>query len=150
MTSRWQCHQPYCSFCVWFPARQECQCSSMASKEPGSQSHWVRLGPVGSEGEGLGHSPPEMSWNLQVPWWKSGVRSHSNNWHIWCSPWGGDALQYLMQLVATPDTDCYFWFWPTLCSGTHYSISISHMSVELVQLVSVVESCCVNICMNTC
>ena len=32
------------------------------------------------------------------------------NWEIWCSPWGGDALQYLMQLVATPDTDCYFQF----------------------------------------
>ena len=38
-----------------------------------------------------------------------------------------------MQLVATPDTDCYFWFWPPLCSGTHFSISVSHMSVELVQ-----------------
>jgi hypothetical protein len=35
-----------------------------------------------------------------------------------------------MQLVATPDTDCYFWFWP----GTHYSISVSYMSVELVQI----------------
>ena len=41
-----------------------------------------------------------------------------------------------MQLVATPDTDCYFWFWPPLCSGTHYSISVSHMSVELVQFMS--------------
>ncbi|XP_051528292.1 pre-mRNA-splicing factor ISY1 homolog isoform X2 [Myxocyprinus asiaticus] len=30
--------------------------------------------------------PPEMSRNLQVPWWKSGVTSHSKNWQIWCSP----------------------------------------------------------------
>ena len=34
-----------------------------------------------------------------------------------------------MQLVATPDTDCYFF------SRTH-SISVSHMSVELVQFMS--------------
>ena len=39
-----------------------------------------------------------------------------------------------MQLVATPDTDCYFW--PPLCSGTHYSISVTHISVELVQFLS--------------
>ena len=39
-----------------------------------------------------------------------------------------------MQLVATPDTDCYFL--PPICSGTHYSISVSHMSVELVQFMS--------------
>ena len=43
----WQCQQPYCSFCAWFPARQECQCSAMVSEEPESQSHWARLGPVG-------------------------------------------------------------------------------------------------------
>jgi hypothetical protein len=48
-----------------------------------------------------------MSGNLQVPWRKSGVTSHSKNWQIWCSPWGGYALHYLMQLVATPDTDCF-------------------------------------------
>ena len=48
----WQCHQPFYSFCAWFPARQECQSSAMASEELGSQSHWARLGPVGSEGEG--------------------------------------------------------------------------------------------------
>ena len=30
----------------------------------------------------------------------------------------------------------YFWFWPPLCWGTHYSISVSHMSVELVQFKS--------------
>ena len=30
--------------------------------------------------------PPEMSGNLQVSWWKSGVTSHSKNWQIWCSP----------------------------------------------------------------
>ena len=30
--------------------------------------------------------PPEMSGNLQVPWGKSGVTSHSKNWQIWCSP----------------------------------------------------------------
>ena len=54
-------------------------------------------------GGGLGPFPPGMSG-------KSGVSSHSKNWQIWCSPWGGDALQYLMELVATPDTDCYFWF----------------------------------------
>jgi hypothetical protein len=77
-----------------------------------------------------------MSGNLQVPWWKSGVTSHSNNWLIWCSPWGGDALQCLIQLVATPDTDWYFWFWPPICSGTHYSIFVSHMFVELVQFMS--------------
>jgi transposase len=29
--------------------------------------------------------PPEMSVNLQVPWWKSLVTSHSKNWQIWCS-----------------------------------------------------------------
>ena len=28
----------------------------------------------------------QMSVNLQVPWWKSGVTSHSKNWQIWCSP----------------------------------------------------------------
>ena len=44
----------------------------------------------------------EMFRNLQVPWWKSGVTSHSKNGQIWCSPWGGDALQYSR----------YFWFWP--------------------------------------
>jgi hypothetical protein len=80
--------------------------------------------------------PPEMSRNLQVPWWKSWVTSHSKNLQIWCRPWGGDAMQYLIQLVATPDTDYYLWFWPLhLCSGTHCSISVSHMSVELVQFV---------------
>ena len=42
-----------------------------------------------------------------------------------------------MQLVATPDT---FDFYPPLGSGTRYSISVSHMSVELDQFVSVVES----------
>ena len=84
---------------------------------------------------GLGPFPPEMSGNLQVPW-KSWVTSHCKNWQIWCSPWGGDALQYLMQLVATPDTDCYFWFWPPICSGKHYYISVSHMTVELVQCMS--------------
>ena len=95
-------------------------------------------------GWGLGSLAPEISGNLQVPWWKSGVTSQSKNWQIWCSPWG-DALQFLMQLVATPDNDCYFWFWPSpLCSGTHYSISVSHMSVELVQFMSVVESCYVH------
>jgi hypothetical protein len=45
-------------------------------------------------------------------------------------------LQYLMQLVATPDTDCYSVTLTPLCSGTHYSISASHMSVELVQFMS--------------
>ena len=29
---------------------------------------------------------PEMSENLQLPWWKSGVTSYSKNWQIWCSP----------------------------------------------------------------
>jgi hypothetical protein len=24
--------------------------------------------------------------NVQVPWWTSGVTSHSKNWQIWCSP----------------------------------------------------------------
>ena len=80
-------------------------------------------------GRGLG------SGNLQVPWWKSGVTSHSKNWQIWGRLWVGDALQYLMQLVATPDTDCYFILTP-LCSGTYHSISISHMSVELIQFMS--------------
>ena len=27
--------------------------------------------------------PPEMSGNLQVLWWKSGITSHSKNWLIW-------------------------------------------------------------------
>ena len=30
--------------------------------------------------------PPKMSGNLQVPWWESGVTSHSKNWQIWCGP----------------------------------------------------------------
>ena len=30
--------------------------------------------------------PHDMSGILQVPWWKSGVTSHSKNWQIWCSP----------------------------------------------------------------
>ena len=30
--------------------------------------------------------PPELSGNLQVPWWKSGVTSHSKNWQILCRP----------------------------------------------------------------
>ena len=30
-------------------------------------------------GGGLRPFPPEMSGNLQVPWWKSGVTSHSKN-----------------------------------------------------------------------
>ena len=58
-----------------------------------------------------------------------------------CSPWGRDALQYLMQLVATPDTDCYFWFWSPLCSGTHYSISVS-----LWNLFSLCLSCWILLC----
>ena len=29
---------------------------------------------------------PEMSGNLQEPWWKSGVTSHSKNLEIGCSP----------------------------------------------------------------
>ena len=40
-----------------------------------------------------------------------------------------------MQLLATPDT-VTFDFDPPLCSGTHYSISVSHMSVKLVQFMS--------------
>ena len=66
---------------------------------------WIR-------GWGLGPFPPEVSRNLQVPWWKRGETSHSKNWQIWCSPSAGDALEYLMQLVPTPDTDCYFDFDP--------------------------------------
>ena len=34
----------------------------------------------------IGPFPPEMSQNMQVPWWKSVVTSHSKNWQIWCSP----------------------------------------------------------------
>jgi transposase len=30
--------------------------------------------------------PPEMSGNLQEPWWRSGVTSHSKNCQIWFSP----------------------------------------------------------------
>jgi hypothetical protein len=41
-----------------------------------------------------------------------------------------------MQLVSAPDTDCYFWFRPPVCSVARYSISVSHMSVELVQCMS--------------
>jgi hypothetical protein len=68
----------------------------------------IPLSTSGSCWWGLGPFTPEMSGNLQVPC-KSGVTSYSKNLQIWCSPRGGDALQYLMQLVATPDTDCYFW-----------------------------------------
>ena len=87
-------------------------------------------------GWGLGPFPPEMSRNLQVPWWRSGVKALSKNWQIWCSPWGGDALQYLMQLVATPDTDCNFWFWPAPFVQGHIIPFVSHMSVELIQFMS--------------
>jgi hypothetical protein len=42
-----------------------------------------------------------------------------------------------MQLVATPDTDYYFEMNPpSLCSGTHFYISVSNMSVEFVQFMS--------------
>jgi hypothetical protein len=40
-----------------------------------------------------------------------------------------------MQLVATPDTNLLLILTP-LCSGTHYSISVSLVSVELVQFMS--------------
>ena len=59
----------------------------------------------------MGPFPPEMSGNLQVHWWKSGVTSHSKNWQIWCSPWGGDAVlnaagghtrYWLLLLILTP------------------------------------------------
>jgi hypothetical protein len=43
---------------------------------------------------------------------------------------------YLMQLVATPDTVTFDFDNPPLCSGTHYSIYVCHMSVELVQCMS--------------
>ena len=78
--------------------------------------------------------PPRNVWELAgalVEEWGNISQQLEN-------PWGGDALQYLMQLVATPDTDCYFWFWPPLCSGAHYSIPVSHMSVELLQLLNLV------------
>jgi aryl-phospho-beta-D-glucosidase BglC (GH1 family) len=107
----------------------------------GQRRAWISI-PLSTSGTcwiggwGQGPFPPAMSGNLQVPWWKSGVTSHNKNCQIWYSPREDDALQYLMQLLATPDTDCYFWFWPPLCSGTHYSISVSHMSVELVQFMS--------------
>jgi hypothetical protein len=35
--------------------------------------------------EGARAIPLKMSGNLQVPWWKSGVISHSKNGQIWCS-----------------------------------------------------------------
>jgi hypothetical protein len=35
----------------------------------------------------------------------------------WCSPWIWDSMQYLMQLVATPENDYYFWFWPPFVQG---------------------------------
>ena len=35
---------------------------------------------------GLGPFPSEMSGNLHVPLWMSGVTSHRKNWQIWCSP----------------------------------------------------------------
>jgi hypothetical protein len=35
-----------------------------------------------------------------------------------------------------PDTNWYFLCWPPLCSGTHYSTSVSYMSVELFQFMS--------------
>ena len=67
-------------------------------------------------GWGLGSFPPLMSGNLQVPWWKTGVTSHSKNWQIWCSSWG-DALQYLVSGVVTSCIDCYFRFWPPFVQG---------------------------------
>jgi hypothetical protein len=48
---------------------------------------------------------PEMSGNLQVPWWKSGVTSHSKNWQIWCSPIlnaaGGHTRYWVLLLILT-------------------------------------------------
>ena len=58
----------------------------------------------------------------QVPWWKSGVTSHSKNRQIWCCPRVGDALQYLMQLAATADTDCCFWFCPPFFRVTLFHV----------------------------
>jgi hypothetical protein len=52
--------------------------------------------------------PPRNVWELAGALVEEWGNTHSKNWLIWCSPRGGDALQYLMQLVATPDTDCYF------------------------------------------
>jgi hypothetical protein len=84
-------------------------------------------------GWGIGTIPPEMSGNLQVTRWKSGVTSHSKNLQIWCRPWG-DSQQYLV--VATPDTVTFDFDPHPLCSGTHYYIAVSLMSVELVQFMS--------------
>jgi hypothetical protein len=98
----WQCHQPYCSFCAWFPARQECQCSAMASEEPRSQSHVWHLLDQRVRARAI---TPRNVWEfasaLMEEW-------GSISQHIWCSPWGGDVLPYLMQLVATPETDSSF------------------------------------------
>ena len=52
--------------------------------------------------------PPRNVWELAGVLVEEWGNISQKNWEIWCSPWGGDALQYLMQLVATPDTDCYF------------------------------------------
>ena len=86
-------------------------------------------------GLGLGPFPQEMSRDLQVPWWKSGVTSHSKNWQIWCSPWGGDALQYLNAAGGHTRYWLLLLILTSLCSRTHYSISVSRMSMELVQFV---------------
>ena len=51
-----------------------------------------------------------------------------------------DALQYIMQLVATPLQRLLLLILPpSLCSGTHYSISVSHGSGTCSVYVSVVE-----------
>ena len=57
--------------------------------------------------------------------------------------WGDISQQELANLVQSTRRRC---------SGTHYSISVSHMSVELVPFMSVVESCYVhtNIYTNKC
>ena len=51
--------------------------------------------------------------------------------------WGGDALRRRCTAVLNAaGGHTTFDFDPPLCSGTHYCISVSHMSVELVQFMS--------------
>jgi hypothetical protein len=67
-----------------------------------------------------------------VPWWKSGVTSHSKNWQIWCMRRRCTAVPKL----AGGHTG-YWLLLLSLCSGTHYSI-IQIMS-QLLNLVIFIQ-----------
>jgi hypothetical protein len=83
--------------------------------------------------------PPRNVRELVGALVKSGVTPHSKNWQIWCSPWG-EALQYLLQLVATPDTDYYFWT-PLCVQGHINQFMLVTCLWNLFSLMSVVLLC---------